>query len=85
MAEMSVGNNPSTRRNISLAALLVNVSSKIRPGNTPCSTSHATRYVSVRVLPLPAPAITSVGPEFTLPSAPMAVTAAYCCSFNSAL
>ena len=48
----------SARCIISRAALLVNVRSRIAPGGTPDSTSRATRYVSVRVLPLPAPAMT---------------------------
>jgi len=38
----------------------------------------------VRRLPLPAPAMTSIGPELTLPSAPVAVTASNCWSFSSA-
>jgi hypothetical protein len=73
-----------TRRNISFAALFVNVSNITRYGATPCSINHATRYVNVRVLPVPAPAITSTGPELKLPSAPVTDTAAYCCSFNVA-
>ena len=66
-----------TRLIISLAALLVKVSSKIRSGETPCSKRYATRYVNVRVFPEPAPAMTSAGPG-------NAVTAERCASFNSA-
>ena len=52
----------ATRESISFAALLVNVSSRICSGGVPFSMSRATRYVKVRVLPLPAPAMTSTGP-----------------------
>jgi hypothetical protein len=42
---------------ISLAALLVNVTAKMPPGDTcPVCMSHAMRVVSTRVLPEPAPA-----------------------------
>src|SRR6185436_9486958 len=48
---------------ISAAALLVNVTAKIRSGGTPCSSiSTAMRVVSTRVLPEPAPARTRSGP-----------------------
>src|SRR5207245_987953 len=50
-----------TRAIISPAALLVNVSSRIFSGGVPVSSTCATRYVSPRVFPEPAPAITSVG------------------------
>jgi len=50
-----------TRAIISRAALLVNVSSRMLEGGVPVSSRCATRYVSARVLPEPAPAITSVG------------------------
>ena len=52
----------ATRSSISRAARLVNVSSRIEPGSTPSSMSLDTRYTSVRVLPEPAPASTSIGP-----------------------
>ena len=54
----------STRSRISCAALLVNVIARISPGRaTPVCTSQATRCVSTRVLPDPAPASTSSGPS----------------------
>src|SRR5919106_5997904 len=54
----------STRSRISSAALLVNVIARISPGRArPVAISHAIRWVSTRVLPEPAPAITSSGPS----------------------
>src|SRR5215207_7980226 len=51
------------RERISAAALLVNVTAISPCGETPHSMiSHAARWVSTRVLPLPAPASTSIGP-----------------------
>ena len=47
---------------ISSAALLVNVSKSIEDAGTPEWIRCATRWVITRVLPLPAPAITSAGP-----------------------
>ena len=47
--------------NISSAARRVNVRSRIRSGATPRSRRHATREVSARVLPVPAPATTTSG------------------------
>jgi hypothetical protein len=69
--------NNATRSNISRAALFVNVSKRIRRGSIPFSNKYATRYVNVRVFPLPAPAITNAGPG-------AASTAANCSTFNSA-
>ena len=52
----------SSRSLISAAAGDENVSASTSSGAAPCSTSQAKRVVTVRVLPLPAPAITSRGP-----------------------
>ena len=66
----------STRARISAAALLVKVTARIPCGETPSAwISQAMRWISTRVLPLPAPASTSVG-------ASGAVTAARCASFR---
>ena len=53
------------------AARRVNVSSRMRSGRTPDSTRCATRCASVLVLPVPAPAMISSGPEpnWALPAA----------------
>lgn len=51
------------RRVISSAARRVKVRSKMRSGRAPDSTRCATRCASVFVLPVPAPAIISNGPE----------------------
>jgi len=59
---MSIASRPSTRATISRAARLVNVHKRMRSGAQPEATSCATRYTSVRVLPVPAPAMTSKGP-----------------------
>src|SRR5580765_5919668 len=54
----------SRRSRISPAALFVNVIARISFGFTPQAAIRcATRYVSTRVLPEPAPAITSSGPS----------------------
>ena len=53
----------TARRRISIAARRVKVSSMMRAGSTPLSTRCATRCASVLVLPVPAPAIISSGPE----------------------
>jgi hypothetical protein len=54
----------STRSFISAAALFVKVIARISFGFTPCAASRcATRWVSTRVFPDPAPAITSSGPS----------------------
>ena len=54
----------SRRSRISAAALLVNVTARMRHGSTPRSPMRcATRCVSVRVLPDPAPARISSGPS----------------------
>ena len=67
----------SMRPRISPAALLVKVTARMPCGDTfSTCTSHATRCVSTRVLPLPAPASTSVG-------ASGAVTAWRCASFSA--
>ncbi len=52
----------STRCRISWAALLVNVTARIDSGDTSSAvTSQAILWVRTRVLPLPAPARTSIG------------------------
>src|SRR6266550_7229991 len=67
----------STRRAISLAALLVNVTARRFRGERDCPpVSQAIRYAMTRVLPLPAPASTSSGPSPT-------VTASRCGGFRS--
>ena len=54
----------ATRSFISPAALLVKVMASSPNGDTRFSdTRNATRWVSTRVLPLPAPAITRIGPS----------------------
>ena len=67
-----LGMRLATRCRISRAALLVKVTAKIWPGAIPSSIMCATRWVSVRVLPVPAPARMSTGPR--------RVTAALRCS-----
>ena len=53
----------ATRLRISSAALLVKVMARMAKGDIPFSrTSQAMRCVSTRVLPEPAPAMTSRGP-----------------------
>ena len=52
---------PSTRRVISCAARRVKVSSRMRRGSTPLAMWKATRFASVVVLPVPAPATISSG------------------------
>ena len=60
----SVSTMAARRVRISSAALLVNVMAKILYGRTPQSSMRcAMRWVSRRVLPLPAPAVTSTGPS----------------------
>ena len=67
----------ATRSFISSAALLVKVIARIAKGETPRSRIRwATRYVSTRVLPEPAPATTSTGPSVT-------ATASRCDGFSS--
>lgn len=51
-----------TRSRISRAALLVNVTARMLLGLMPRSTIWAMRQVTVRVLPVPAPARISTGP-----------------------
>src|SRR5205823_12949699 len=69
--------NASTRRAISPAALLVNVTARTFFGCTPRTPrSHAIRWAMTRVLPLPAPASTRRGPS-------PAVTASRCGGFRS--
>ena len=53
----------AARDTMSSAARRVNVSSRIRSAGTPRSKSQATREVSVLVLPVPAPAMTTRGPS----------------------
>ena len=59
----AVAETPSTRRSISAAARRVKVSSRIRSGRRPWAISQATRWTSVAVLPVPAPATISSGPR----------------------
>ena len=61
---------------ISFAALFVKVSARMFHGMMPFSSRYATLYVSTRVFPEPAPAITSDGPS-------QYSTAALWLSFNS--
>ncbi len=69
-------NNFSMRPRISWAALLVKVTARIECGEAPSvEITQATRCVSTRVLPEPAPASTSTGPTG-------AVTAARCASLS---
>src|SRR6202011_1826894 len=68
----------STRLRISRAALFVKVTARISPGSArPCWINQAMRWVSTRVLPLPAPAKINSGPS-------SAVTAARCGGFSPA-
>ena len=65
----------SMRARISPAALLVNVTARMLCGEAfSACTHHTTRWVSTRVLPLPAPASTSKGPS-------QYSTAAFCGGF----
>jgi len=76
---MGVPSSFSIRIRISAAALLVNVTARIPCGETPStSISHAIRWTSTRVLPLPAPAMTSIGWSG-------AVTASRWASFSGAM
>src|SRR3954449_6515063 len=64
MARAIAPRSCATRSRISPAALFVNVIARISFGFTPCARSRwATRWVSTRVFPEPAPAITSSGPS----------------------
>ena len=63
------------RSSISRLALRVNVSSSMSLAGMPCSASQARRWTMVRVLPLPAPAMTSTGPSG-------AVTASSCAGLS---
>src|SRR5436309_2358443 len=74
----TAASNSSTRRAISPAALLVNVTARTFLGCTPRTPrSHAIRWAMTRVFPLPAPASTRMGPS-------AAVTASRCGGFRSA-
>ena len=66
----------SARARSSTAASRVKVRARISVGEAPCSTSHARRWQSTRVLPAPAPASTIAGP-------PGWVTAARCSGVRS--
>ena len=70
------GTTRCARSSISRAARFVNVSSRMRSGGTPFSTKYATRCTSVRVLPVPAAASTSIGPSG-------AVAAAHCSGLST--
>ena len=52
----------ATRRSISAAARRVKVNRRMRPGSMPAAMSQATRWTSVAVLPVPAPATINKGP-----------------------
>ena len=56
----------ATRSRISLAALLVKVTARIFSGAIPRSTIWEIRQVTVRVLPVPAPAKINTGPSSAL-------------------
>jgi hypothetical protein len=60
-ARLAAARIVSTRLSISAEARRVNVSNKIRPGATPRWIRWATRWASVFVLPVPAPAMISSG------------------------
>src|SRR5699024_3837975 len=62
MSRACAPTSSATRSRISAAALLVNVNASTDPGWAPRSMSHAIRRVRTRVLPDPAPAMTSSGP-----------------------
>jgi hypothetical protein len=72
----------TARRVISAAARRVKVSRRIRCGSVPSRTRRATRWASVLVLPVPAPATIKSGPDDRLSSMPYS-TAARCLSFRS--
>ena len=55
-------NSAAVRCCISAAALLVNVTARIRSGAVPWRINSAMRWVTTRVFPVPAPANTSNGP-----------------------
>ncbi len=72
-----------TRRCSSCAARREKLSSRMRCGSAPSSTSRATRELSVSVLPEPAPAITSSGgARPRAPSSRPSKTAARCSSLS---
>ena len=76
MPRTCTGSIADSRVNISLAALLVNVTASTPPGETcPVLMSHAMRVVSTRVFPDPAPARISAGRAGS-------VTAASCSAFR---
>ena len=77
LADVESPQMAATRASMSSAARRVKVSSSTRSGGVPLSSSAATRLVSVRVLPVPAPASTTRG------SVPCR-TAASCCSSRPA-
>ena len=64
-----------TRSRISQAALLVNVTARMLPGSIPFPRRFAMRKVTVRVLPVPAPARIRRGPS-------VLSTASACAAFN---
>ena len=64
-----------TRSCISRAALFVNVTARMWPGEIPRSIMCATRKVITRVLPVPAPARINTGPRIVS-------TACLCCGFS---
>ena len=60
---LGLGSRSFSRSFISFAALLVNVTPRMRSGAIPFLMSFAIRNVITRVLPVPAPARTRSGPE----------------------
>ena len=76
---VSSSSSEKTRSRISAAALFVKVTARISQGRArPLPISQAMRCVSMRVLPLPAPASTSRGPSVWR-------TASACSGFSPAM
>jgi hypothetical protein len=72
----------TARRVISAAARRVKVNRRIRCGSVPLRTRRATRWASVLVLPVPAPATIKSGPDDRRSLMPYS-TATRCLSFRS--
>ena len=73
---MRLPNRAVARCCISSAALLVKVTARMRSGGVRRRISSAMRYVTTRVLPVPAPASTNRGPDSVW-------TASDCAAFRS--
>ena len=63
IAEDPSGSADAARLSISSAARRVKVRRRMRSGWTPCEIRYDTRYASVLVFPLPAPATINKGPS----------------------